>query len=293
MPETVPEVKEPLLKQFNVHVLGRGSQPLLFVHGLGCDQKMWRFITPAFENDYKIVLMDNIGSGESDTSFYNEKKYNSLQGYADDILDVAQALQLNNIILVGHSVSSITCALASIKAPGLIDKIIMVSPSPCYLNDSTYKGGFYRKEIDMLLQAMQDNYVAWAENFSPKIMANPEQPELSTELKEKFCHADPGITKQFARVTFLGDNRPDLPYIKTPVLIMQCSEDILAPAEVGEYMQENIGGSVLRLMKATGHCPQMSAPEETIAAMTEFLAGNINAPGNKTIPSAQYQSSSY
>ncbi len=271
MNSVTPVAKATLMKQFNVQVTGKGSQPVFFAHGLGCDQKMWRFITPAFENDYKIVLMDNMGSGESDISFYNEKKYENLQGYADDILEIAEALELKDIIFVGHSVSSIIGALASIKTPDLFDKIIMIGPSPRYINDINYTGGFYRKEIDNLLQAMQDNFAGWAESFSPKLMGHPEHPELSTELKEKICHSDPSITKQFARVSFLADNRADLPNIKTPVLIMQCSEDILAPPEVGKYMQENIKGSLLRVLKATGHCPHLSAPEETIAVIKQFL----------------------
>jgi len=215
--------------------------------------------------------MDNMGSGESDTTLYNEKKYDSLDGYVEDILDVAEALQLKDIIFVGHSVSCITGALASITVPGLFSKIIMIGPSPRYINDINYSGGFYRKEIDTLLNIMEDNFVAWADIFSPKIMGNPERPELSKELNEKFCHADPAITKQFAKLIFLSDNRSDLRYIKTPVLIMQCSEDILAPVTVGKYMEENIAGSVLQVLKATGHCPQLSAPEETIAVMKKFL----------------------
>lgn len=266
---------EGLLKRFNVNVFGNGKQPMLFAHGLGCDQVMWRFITPAFENDYKIILFDYIGSGKSDPTYYDNEKYSSLQGYANDILEIAETLGLTNIIFAGHSVSAMTGLLAAISAPELFSKIIMIGPSPCYINDKNYTGGFEKKELEDLLEVMGKNFYSWAQSFAPIVMQNPERPALTRELEDRMCHSDPAITHDFAGAAFFADHRNDLPKLKIPSLIMQCSEDILAPVQVGEYMQTKMPGSTLQLMKATGHCPHLSAPEETIEIMKQFLREDI------------------
>ncbi|WP_018614839.1 alpha/beta fold hydrolase [Segetibacter koreensis] len=260
-----------VLSRNNVKVFGEG-QAMLFAHGFGCDQNMWRFITPAFEKQYKIVLFDYVGSGNSDISAYNREKYSDLNGYANDVLDIINTLDLQDIIFVGHSVSSMIGLLAAIKQPDRFDKLIFVGPSARYINEApSYTGGFEKKDILELLETMEKNYIGWANFLAPAIMKNPERPELGKELTESFCSTDPVIARQFAEVTFLSDNRQDLSKLKTSTLILQCSDDLIAPLEVGHYVHERIAGSTLRIMKATGHCPHMSAPQETIDLMKEYL----------------------
>lgn len=264
-------MKENIITRNNVKICGAGSQKMLFAHGFGCDQNMWRFITPAFENDYKIVVFDYVGAGKSDVHSYNKERYANLNGYAQDILDICEALQLTETIFVGHSVSSMIGILAALKRPRLFSNLILIGPSPCYLNDDGYVGGFNRKDIEELLDTMDKNYIGWANFLAPAIMKNPERPELSQELNESFCSTDPQITRQFAAATFFSDNRKDLVKVKTPALIMQCSDDLIAPVEVGDYLHANLTGSTLKVLKATGHCPHMSHPEETIAVMKNYL----------------------
>lgn len=258
-------------KRNNVNVLGKGAQPMVFAHGFGCDQNMWRYVYPAFEDKYKIVLFDHVGAGKSDCDCYDSDKYNSLQGYADDVLDICKELSLSEVIFVGHSVSAMIGILASIKEPSYFSELILVGPSPCYINDGNYTGGFNRSDIESLLDSMDNNYLGWARTITPVIMGNPGQPELSVELGNSFCATDPEIAQEFARVTFLSDNRKDIEKCKTPSLILQCSEDVIAPKEVGEYMHRHLVNSTLHLLKATGHCPNLSAPEETSNAIMAYL----------------------
>jgi sigma-B regulation protein RsbQ len=233
---------------------------------------MWRFITPAFEDDYLVILFDYVGAGKSDVRSYNAERYSSLQGYAQDVLDICNELQLNDVIFVGHSVSSMIGLLAALERPEYFSNIIMVGPSPCYINDDNYTGGFERKDIEGLLETMEKNYIGWANFLAPNIMANKERPELSEELTESFCSTDPVIASEFARATFFSDNRNDLAKLKTPSLILQCSDDIIAPMEVGTYLHQNLPQSELKIMKAKGHCPHMSEPEETIKLIKEYLS---------------------
>lgn len=262
-----------ILKRNNVKIFGDGSQPLLFAHGFGCDQNMWRFITPAFENDYKIILFDYVGAGKSDVTAYNSERYSNLNGYAQDILDVCAAVGLKDMIFVGHSVSSMIGLLAAIKRPEYFLKLILVGPSACYINDDShgYIGGFETKDIQELLDTMEKNYIGWANFLAPAIMKNPDRPALGEELTESFCSTDPIIAREFAMATFLSDNRKDVLNLKKPSLIMQCSDDIIAPLAVGDYLHAHIQNSTLRVLKATGHCPHMSAPEETIHVIKEYL----------------------
>jgi sigma-B regulation protein RsbQ len=255
----------------NVRVFGAGTQPMVFAHGFGCDQNMWRWITPAFENDYRIVLYDQVGAGQSDLSAYRSEKYRTLAGYAADLLEICAAEELTDVIFVGHSVSSMIGVLAAIQEPERFDKLILVGPSPRYINDGDYVGGFGRQDIDGLLDFLESNYMGWAAAMAPVIMGNPERPELGAELTSSFCRTDPDIAREFARVTFLSDNRADLAKVRTPSLILQCSEDAIAPQAVGEYVHANLAASEMMLLKATGHCPNLSAPEETIAAMKAYL----------------------
>lgn len=260
-----------VLERNNVKILGNGEQPMVFAHGFGCDQNMWRYIYPEFEHNYKIILFDYVGSGKSDLTAYNAERYSNLNGYAEDVLDIIDELALKDVVLVGHSVSSMIGLIAAVKRPEVFSKIIFVGPSPRYINDEGYVGGFQQKDIQDLLDTMDKNYIGWANFLGPAIMKNPERPELSQELTESFCSTDPVIARKFAEVTFFSDNRADLNKLKVPSLIMQCSDDLIAPTEVGEYLQKNIPNSTLRVMKATGHCPHMSAPEETIAIIKEYL----------------------
>lgn len=260
-----------IIKRNNVSVIGHGEQSMIFAHGFGCDQNMWRFITPAFKDQYKIVLFDHVGAGKSMQSAYSKVKYDTLQGYADDVLDICRVLSLYNTIFVGHSVSSMIGLLAAIKEPERFDKLVMVCPSPSYINDDDYVGGFSREDIDSLLDSLDSNYLGWSSMMAPVIMGNPDRPALGEELTNSFCSTDPEIAKHFARVTFLSDNRSDLPKLQTRTLVLQCSQDAIAPIEVGEYVHKNIADSELAILKATGHCPNLSAPDETISAMKSFI----------------------
>jgi sigma-B regulation protein RsbQ len=261
-----------ITRRNNVRVFGKGTQPMLFAHGFGCDQNMWRFLTPAFEENYKIVLFDYVGSGRSDCAAWNPERYSTLQGYAQDILDICHELHLENVILVGHSVSSMTGLLAAIEEPHRFERLIMVGPSPCYINDAGYIGGFERSDIEGLLDTMEKNYIGWANFMAPAIMGRPDQPQLGTELAESFCSTDPTIARRFAEATFFSDNRSDLHKARVPSLILQCSDDIIAPTAVGDYLAKHIPHSTLQVMKATGHCPHMSEPEETIRLIKDYLS---------------------
>ena len=261
-----------VLRRNNVNVFGKGTQPMLFAHGFGCDQNMWRFMTPAFENDYRIVLFDYVGSGKSDLSAYDQARYSSLDGYAEDVLDVCHALDLRDVIFVGHSVSSMVGVLAGNREPELFSRLVLIGPSPRYINDAPdYVGGFERADIVGLLETMEKNYIGWANFLAPAIMKNPDRPELSAELEASFCSTDPVIAKNFAEATFFADNRADLAAVKVPSLIMQCSDDMIAPSSVGDYLSRELPGSTLATLRATGHCPHMSHPDETIAVVREYL----------------------
>jgi sigma-B regulation protein RsbQ len=260
-----------IIKRNNVKVFGKGTRSLVFAHGFGCGQHMWRYIWPAFEKDYKIVLFDYVGSGGSDVSAYNQERYGSLNGYAQDVLEICHVLGLKECIFVGHSVSSMVGVLASIKEPELFESLILIGPSARYIDDHGYTGGFQQSDIEELLVTMEKNYIGWANFLAPAIMQNSDRPALGEELTESFCSTDPIIAKQFAQATFLSDNRRDLANVTHPALILQCSQDIIAPVEVGEFLHSQMSTSIYRLMQATGHCPHLSAPEETVELMREFL----------------------
>jgi sigma-B regulation protein RsbQ len=265
-------VSKDVIRRNHVRISGSGTQPMLFAHGFGCDQNMWRHVAPTFEPDYKVILFDYVGAGKSDLRAYDAQRYSSLEGYAQDVIEICEALDLRDVIFVGHSVSSMIGVLAIRHVPDRFADLIMVGPSPRYINDPPeYVGGFERPDIEGLLDMMDKNYIGWANFLAPAIIKNPENPALATELTESFCSTDPVIARRFAEATFFADNRADLGAIQVPSLILQCSEDIIAPREVGNYLHENISGSTLRVMKATGHCPHMSHPEETIELMQEYL----------------------
>lgn len=263
--------KSKMQSKNNVNVIGEGERVMLFAHGYGCDQNMWRFITPAFQEQYKIVLFDHVGSGKSDLKAYNYEKYSSLSSYADDIIEICEAFELKNVTLVAHSVSAMIGLLAVTKAPVFFENLVMICPSPCYINNEGYQGGFSKMDIEELLESLGSNYLGWSSAIAPVIMGNPEKPELSEELANSFCQNDPKIAEHFAGVTFLGDNRKDLSKTNIKTLIIQCTSDVIAPMEVGKYVHENMFNSTLSIIDATGHCPHLSAPQETIVAIKSFL----------------------
>lgn len=260
-----------ILLRNNVNVSGTGRQPMVFAHGFGCDQNMWRLITPAFADDYRTVLFDYVGAGKSDLSAYDPRRYDTLDGYAQDLLDVCGALGLKDVIVIGHSVSSMVALLAANREPQRFAHIVMVGPSPRYINEAGYVGGFEAADIDGLLETMEKNYIGWANFLAPAIIKNAERPELAAELTQSFCSTDPVIARRFAEVTFRSDNRADLRDLAVPSLILQCSDDLVAPLEVGQYVHANTPRSTFRVMRATGHCPHMSHPEETIQLIREYL----------------------
>lgn len=261
-----------VLTRNNVQDLGRRSeQPMVFAHGFGCDQTMWRLTAPAFEADHRVILFDHVGMGDSDLAAYSADRYGSLDAYAEDVLDIVHELDLRDVIFVGHSVSAMIGVLAANREPDRFARLVLVGPSPRYVDDGDYVGGFSGADIGELLESLESNYLGWSSRMAPMIMGNPERPELGRELTNSFCRTDPDIMRQFARVTFLSDNRADLPGLGVPTLLLQCSEDIIAPEAVGDYVHRAIPGSELVRLRATGHCPNLSAPEETIAAIKAFL----------------------
>jgi len=261
-----------VIRRNNVKVSGRlDGTPMLFAHGFGCDQNMWRFVAPAFEATHRVVLFDHVGAGGSDASAYDRARYDTLHGYAQDVLEICHALELERVVFVGHSVSAMIGVLAAVAEPERFGSLVLVGPSPRYIDEPGYVGGFNRQDIDGLLESLESNYLGWSAAMAPVIMGNPERPELGTELTNSFCRSDPEIAGHFARVTFLSDNRADLPRVTTPTLVLQCSDDVIAPRSVGDYVHRGIPGSEFVQMKATGHCPNLSAPEETVAAIKAFL----------------------
>jgi len=264
--------RDDVIRRNNVSVFGHGTQPMVFAHGFGCDQNMWRYLTPHFEQDYQIVLFDYVGSGRSDLAAYDADRYATLEGYAQDVLDVVRGLDLRDVVFVGHSVSAMIGVLAANQEPERFERLVLVAPSPRYINDTPYVGGFERGDIDGLLEMMDRNFIGWANFLAPAIIKNSDRPELGAELTASFCSTDPVIARRFAEATFLADNRADLANVRVPALILQCSEDMVAPLEVGEYMHRQMPESALRVMRATGHCPHMSHPDETVALIREYLA---------------------
>lgn len=255
----------------NVRVRGAGSKAMVFAHGFGCDQNMWRHVTPAFEADFRTVLFDNVGAGASDLSAYQPEKYAVLDGYADDLVEILRELDLTQTVFVGHSVSATIGLLASLRAPELFAKLVLVGPSARYIDDDDYVGGFSAEQIEELLTFLDANPMAWSQAMAPAIIGNADRPELAEELTASFCRTDPSIAKAFARATFTSDNRADLPKVTVPTLILQCSDDIIAPLDVGQYVHRQIAGSELIVLSASGHCPNLSAPAEVISAIRAYV----------------------
>jgi sigma-B regulation protein RsbQ len=260
-----------VLVRNNVTVSGNpAGRPMMFAHGFGCDQNMWRFVAPAFGR-YRTVLFDYVGAGGSDLSAYDPERYDRLDGYAADVIEICEALDLTDVVFVGHSVSAMVGVLAAVAAPERFGALVLIGPSPRYINDGEYVGGFTEDDIAGLLASLDSNYLGWSSAMAPVIMGNPDRPDLGAELTASFCRTDPEIQKRFARVTFMSDNRADLARAKVPALVLQCSDDVIAPDAVGHYVHRNLPESQLVKLQASGHCPNLSAPEETIAAISSFL----------------------
>ncbi|WP_039794596.1 alpha/beta fold hydrolase [Nocardia araoensis] len=264
-----------VLSRNHVTVRGKNGAPVVVLaHGFGCDQHMWRLVAPVLERDFTVVLFDHVGAGRSDLSAWTASRYSSMDGYVEDVLALLRALELGPVVFVGHSVSATMAVLAAAREPSAFAGLVLVTPSPCFIDDPAtgYRGGFSAADIEELLEALDANYLGWSGAMAPVIMGNPDRPELAEELTNSFCRTDPEIARVFARVTFLSDNRDDLDAVDVPTLILQCSADAIAPPEVGAFVQERIRGSRLTTLTATGHCPQLSSPAETAAAIAAFAA---------------------
>ncbi|NEA63962.1 alpha/beta hydrolase [Streptomyces sp. SID12488] len=258
----------------NVNVIGNPQGPtVVLAHGFGCDQNMWRLTVPALVEDYRVVLFDYVGSGRAEPSAFSEERYASLDGYARDVVELCQALDLHDAVFVGHSVSAMIGVLAAGLAPERIGALVMVAPSPRYIDEESYRGGFSAEDIDELLGSLESNYLGWSAAMAPVIMGNAERPELGDELTNSFCATDPAMARVFARTTFLSDSRDELKSVSVPTLVLECAHDVIAPREVGAFVHQAIPGSTLITLDATGHCPHLSAPEATNEALTDFLAG--------------------
>jgi sigma-B regulation protein RsbQ len=267
-----------VVTRHNIRVSGQPTgQPIVFAHGFGCDQNMWRFVAPRFTDRYRVVLFDHVGAGGADPAAYDADRYDDLRGYADDVVRICRELDLHDVVFVGHSVSAMIGVLAAEQAPGLFAALVLVGPSPRYINDEGYVGGFDEQDIRELLDSLDSNYLGWSTAMAPVIMGRPDRPELGAELTESFCRTDPEIAKRFARVTFLSDNRADLPRVDVPTLVLQCSDDVIAPTSVGEYVRDAMPNARMVQLAAIGHCPNLSAPDETVAAIEGFLR-EVTAP---------------
>lgn len=260
-----------VLKRHHVSVAGTGTQAMIFVHGFGCDQHMWELVAPAFEEDYRIILLDLVGAGNSDLTAYDPVRYDTLAAHAEDLCEVLETLDLFNVVFVGHSVSAMIGVLAAVREPARFARLVLVTPSPRYLNEGDYIGGFELGDVEELLEAMDSNYLGWATEFAHELTANPRQPEVATKLSSSLCRTDPAIARHFAKVTFLSDNRADLSRVRTPTLVLQSARDRIAPLAVGNYVHKRVAGSRLVVMDTAGHCPHLSAPQATIAALRTYL----------------------
>lgn len=260
-----------------VKIAGSGDSAIIFLHGYGCDSGMWRKVAPAFEQDFRVITYDLMGYGRSEASLYDQDRYATLNGHVDDLIAIMEELDLKNVILVGHSVSAMTVGLVAKRRPDLVGRLVMICPSPSYVNDGDYIGGFEEGDIADLLGILDVNYLGWAREMAPKIMGAPDTSAHAEELTESFCRTDPDIAKHFAQVTFLADHRADIKDITQSTLILQCRDDILVPPTVWAWLEDNMQNAELIVLDATGHCPHVSYPEQTIEALSDFLRAPVAA----------------
>ncbi len=258
-----------IITRNNVKISGAGEEVLMLSHGYGCSQKMWSLVLPELEKTHRVVLFDHIGSGASEVAYYDKVKYGSLNGYAEDVIEVIQELGIGPVTFVGHSVSAMIGVSAANKRPDLFRGLVLVTPSPCYVNTGDYVGGFTRDAIEGLIHSLEANFAEWARAIAPVLTGNDSQ--QGQVLAESFCQIRPDIAKHFARVTFTSDSRSELPKIDLPVLILQCTDDVIAPEGVGSYVHRQIKGSRLVKLMCTGHCPHLTAPKEFVEALRLHL----------------------
>lgn len=261
-----------ILQRNNVTISGGSGRTMIFIHGYGCDQNMWRKVAPRFADNHNIVLYDILGCGRSDVDAYDHRKYDTLHGHAADLLAICARLDVSDAIVVAHSVGAMIAVLAAIEEPDRISSLALIGPSPCYINDGAYVGGFTRKDIDDLLEFQDANYLGWSQRLAPAFMGTPDHPEFGEELANSFCQTNPEIAKHFAKVTFLSDHRADVKKVTQRSLILQCASDIVAPVSVGAWLHDHMPSSEIVFMRATGHCPHVSAPEETAGAIEAFIS---------------------
>ncbi|GJF31117.1 hydrolase [Kitasatospora sp. NE20-6] len=254
-----------------MRVAGRGEGPVLVLaHGFGCDQNMWRLVLPALAERFRVVLFDHVGAGGGQAPGWSEERYSSLDGYVDDVLEILAEEDLRDVVFVGHSVSASVGVLAAVREPERFAKLVLLNPSPRFVDEDGYRGGFSQDDIEELLESLESNYLGWSAAMAPVIMGNEDRPELGRELTGSFCRMDPKIARVFARATFLSDNRADLARVTVPTLVLDCAHDAIAPPEVGAFVHAQIPGSRRVTLDATGHCPQLSAPGATAAAIRAF-----------------------
>jgi len=265
----------------NVQVAGSGPATLVFAHGFGCDQSMWRFLAPVFADRFRTITFDLVGSGGSDLRAYDRAKYGTLHGYAEDVVEIVEMCATGPTVFIGHSVAAMIGLLATVRAPQRFAAQVMVGPSPCFLNDGDYIGGFNREDMQELLETMEASFLGWSMKVAPMIMGAPNKPDLAQELVRSFARNDPSIARHFARVTFLADHRADLPRSTVPTLILQCSDDLLVPREVGDYLLRHLPNSTLQIIDNVGHCPHMSAPTPCSYSIEDFLARVLPAETRK------------
>lgn len=266
-----------ILQRHHVNIRGSGERTLLFSHGFGCNQDMFRFIEPAFREEYRTVVYDLAGSGRYPSAHFDPSRYRELEDYARDLINISEAARLRNVVVVGHSVSAMIGAIAAIRRPDLFEAVVMIGPSPRYIDEpeSGYRGGFSAADIDELLDTMSNNYLGWSQLMALAFVGNPERPELGEELAESFCATDPELARHFAEITFRSDHRADLPKVPVPTLVIQTTEDIVADEAVGRYVADRLPRADFELIDARGHCPNLSAPQPTVAAIQRFLASTF------------------
>lgn len=261
-----------VLQRHNVNRSGAGGgRPLIFAHGYGCDQNVWQPVASALAADHEVVLYDCAGCGMADPTVYDPVRHATLEGHADDLIAICEAAELDRPVLMAHSVGTMIGVLAAQRRPHLFDSLVLLAPSPSYLNDGDYVGGFERDDIDRLLDTLDSNHFGWARMMAPVIMGNLDRPELAGALGDSFCRMDPAVARHFARVTFLADHRNALAEVPVPSLLLQCSDDDLAAPSIGEYLARRMPDSELVHLAATGHCPHMSAPAEVVQTVAGFL----------------------
>ncbi len=261
-----------VVRRLNVRFAGpEDGAPMVFAHGFGCDQQMWRHVAPAYADEFRVITFDYPGAGGADLAGYDRERLTTLEGYADVLLSVVRELDLRDVVFVGHSVSAMVGVMAQLAEPERFAKLVLVAPSPRYVDDGDYVGGFAREDVDDLLDSLAGNYLGWSAQMAPVVVGNADRPELGQELTAAFCRMDPDVARRFARATFLGDTRAELPRVTAPTLVLQCSEDVIAPLAVGQYVARSIPQARLVLLRATGHCPNLSAPAETIEAIDSFV----------------------